>query len=113
MIRLWWPFALAASVAVVATGCAGSVPGRAPDAVGDVVAVDYRESVVEVQFDHDPGYEYFEGTTFMLGEDVTITGAVDHAVQIRPDDRIGVWVDACAESFPVQCTVVAVEVQER
>ncbi|MFN3866365.1 MAG: hypothetical protein ACK4MD_06585 [Demequina sp.] len=106
------PTALALACVVALTGCgAGAVtPDRAADAVGSALAVQQDGAQVRVQFAHDVGYEYYEGTQFVLGDAVTVTGAVDRPTAIRPGDRLRVWTAACAESFPVQCQVEAVEV---
>jgi hypothetical protein len=84
---------------------------RAPEAVGSVVGITFGEDSVQVQFAPDPGYEYFEGTTFDIpfsavaaidGETAVVLG------DLVAGDRINVWTGACRESFPVQCDVEAV-----
>ncbi len=103
-------------VAVVACGgvlsaCgSGSTPEREADAVGTAASVGLEESAVRVSFAHDAGYEYFDGTVFVLHDGVTVVGAASAASDITAGDRLRVWTGACAESFPVQCEVEAVEV---
>lgn len=84
---------------------------RAPEAVGSVVSMTFGEDSVQVLFAPDAGYEYFEGTTFDIpfsavtavdGEEPVVLG------DLVAGDRLNVWTDACQESMPVQCEVVAV-----
>ncbi|WP_084129081.1 hypothetical protein [Demequina sp. NBRC 110055] len=100
-----------AGVALVLAGCGSSLPEREPEAVGKADAVVTEGDTTSVSFGTAPGYEYFEGTTFVLGPEVAVGGAVDSAADILAGDAINVWTGACAESFPVQCQVEAVEVR--
>lgn len=106
-----WPLAVVACVAGLG-GCADgqALPDREADAVGAAQLVERGGDVVSVGFSHDEGYEYYEGTVFVLDDAVTVVGAVDAPSAIREGDRLRVWTGACAESFPVQCEVEAVEV---
>ncbi len=88
-------------------------PSRDADAVGTAMQVTTGGGSTSVLFAPELGYEYFEGTTFVLDGDVTITGAVTDAAQIVAGDRLNVWTQECAESYPVQCNVEAVEVLDR
>lgn len=113
------------SVSVDAGGAAGIQPAqpsdapdagqvakrRAPEAVGSVIGVTFGEDSVQVQFEPDPGYEYYAGTTFDIpfwaataidGETAVVLG------DLVAGDRINVWTGACRESYPVQCDVEAV-----
>lgn len=90
--------------------CGSPLPDTDPAAVGRADAVATEGDEVAVEFVPDPGYEYFEGTTFVIDGEVPVGGAVDDATQIESGDRLHVWTDVCAESFPVQCVVTAVEV---
>lgn len=105
MKRLLWLPALA-----LVAGCGSALPEEDPAAVGTADAVVTSGDTVEVAFVPDAGYEYFDGTTFVLGPEVPVGGAVDDAALISSGDRLHVWTNACAESFPVQCIVTAVEV---
>jgi hypothetical protein len=76
------------------------------DAVGTVTAVTVGDGAVAVGFDPDAGYEYFEGTTFNVAVDGGLQnpdGTGQNPANLTVGDRIEVWVDACDESFPVQC----------
>lgn len=113
------------SVSVDAGGAAGIQPAqpsdapdagqvakrRAPEAVGSVVGITFGEDSVQVQFEPDPGYEYYADTTFDIpfsaataidGETAVVLG------DLVAGDRINVWTGACRESYPVQCDVEAV-----
>jgi|SRR5690554_1077671 len=94
-------------------GCAAGFnpPSRAPDALGTAAAIETADGVTSVLFEHDSGYEYFEGTTFVLDDEVDVGGKVTAASAIEVGDRIDVWTNECAESFPVQCQVEAVKVE--
>ncbi|WP_062524781.1 hypothetical protein [Demequina rhizosphaerae] len=79
---------------------------RDPDAVGTVTRVEDAADVIAVGFAPDPGYEYFEGTTFDFAEQGGLEGPDGEALtgsDVAVGDRLEVWVEACAESFPVQC----------
>lgn len=87
-------------------------PDRLSDAHGTAAGVETSGGVTEVLFQHDPGFEYFEGTTFVLDDQVRVGGKVTRASDIEAGDRVVVWTNECAESFPVQCQVEAVKVEE-
>ena len=78
---------------------------REPDAVGAVSEVVESTDAVVVVFSPDPGYEYFAGTTFEFedGDLESADGEVLGPGDVAVGDRLEVWVDLCAESFPVQC----------
>lgn len=101
--------AVACGGALSACGSGTAAPERAADAVGAAASIDSDAGGVRVHFAHDDGYEYFEGTIFVLDDDVTVVGAAA-ASDIAAGDRLRVWTTACAESFPVQCEVEAIEV---
>ncbi|MFP5359493.1 MAG: hypothetical protein ACLGHM_03240 [Actinomycetes bacterium] len=93
---------------VAACGDAAGDPrdAREPDAVGTVVSVETLGDAISVAFAPDPGYEYFEGTTFAFAEGGALErpdGEPAAASDVAVGERLEVWVDACAESFPVQC----------
>jgi len=80
---------------------------RQADAVGTVATVTKDSSVVAVGFTPDQGYEYFEGTTFEFAAAGGLEAADGTAMDpnmLAVGDRIEVWTDVCAESFPVQCS---------
>ncbi|GIG55437.1 hypothetical protein [Demequina activiva] len=102
--------ATAAAAALAACGADGSTPEREPEAVGTATAADHGGGATRIAFEPDAGYDYFEGTTFVLDEQVSVGGTVTSASAIESGDRLEVWTGPCAESFPVQCTVEHVEV---
>lgn len=97
-------------MALVLAACGSPVPERDPEAIGTADAVVTEGDVTRVSFVPDPGYEYFEGTTFVLTDEIPVVGAVDVAAAIEEGDVLRVWSSVCAESFPVQCQVDVVEV---
>ena len=97
---------LASALAGCAAGSDDPRGSRDPDAVGTVAAVDTSGGGVSVGFIPDPGYEYFAGTIFAFDADGDLESASGEAAgpgDVAVGDRIEVWVEACAESFPVQC----------
>ncbi|WP_084038240.1 hypothetical protein [Demequina sp. NBRC 110053] len=100
-------FALAA---LVLAGCgAPGIPDREPDAVGTVAGVLPGDEATGLIFLPDTGYEYFDQTAFTLIDSTPLEGA-ETRHDVAEGAHIQVWTDACAESFPVQCDVVAVQV---
>ena len=102
---------LLACALLVACASGFNPPDRAPDAVGSAASVETSDGVTSVLFEHDPSYEYFEGTTFVLDDQVDVGGKVTRASDIEVGARVVVWTGPCAESFPVQCQVEAVKVE--
>lgn len=105
--RAAWSVAVVCAVAL--TGCASPAPGGEPNdepaAVGTVRSVVPGVDTVAIGFVPDAGFEYFEGTTFHI---TAQTPGVD-ASTLEVGDRIEVWTQLCAESFPVQCDVDRIE----
>ncbi|WP_061961756.1 hypothetical protein [Demequina flava] len=97
-------------IAVALAACGSPLPESDPEAVGTADAVAAQDGDVAISFVPDVGYEYFEGTTFVVGDEVPVGGSAKAASDIEAGDAIAVWTDVCAESFPVQCVVTAVEV---
>ncbi|WP_144016056.1 hypothetical protein [Demequina sp. NBRC 110052] len=97
--------------ATLLAGCEAALPSRQPDAVGTVGEVSTSDGVTVLSFVPDAGYEYFLGTLFWVDDSVEVIGpegvSVD-ASEIVLGAEVEVWTEACAESFPVQCDVVAV-----
>ncbi|MDN4482588.1 hypothetical protein [Demequina lignilytica] len=103
---------LAGAVALAAMLCACSASEtdvrdtREPDAVGTVVSVEAGAGTFDVEFAPDAGYEYFDGTTFAFAEGGALESATGEALtasDLAVGDHLEVWVESCAESFPVQC----------
>lgn len=96
-------------VLLVSAGCGttsdgAAVPDRAPDVTG-VVAV--REGTPVLT---DASDAYFEGMGLLRGDPVVVRGTGEVAAdELQPGDAVEVWTgDACAESYPVQCGILAV-----
>lgn len=99
-----------AVLAVLLSACAASgVPDREPDAVGTVSQIIGDERVTGLLFAPEAGYEYFDQTVFTVEDSTTLEGVASRT-EIGAGDAIEVWTGPCAESFPVQCDVVAVRV---
>ena len=101
----------AAVLASVAAGCGGApaVPERPPDVTGVVAGTADAGGPVLTE----PSDDYFEGMSLLRGDPVLVgdDGVVVPVEDLADGDRIEVWVGpACAESFPVQCDVVALRV---
>jgi hypothetical protein len=60
---------------------------------------------------------YFEGMGLLRGDPAIYRGAADEAVDaaaLEDGVAVEVWVgDSCAESYPVQCDIVAIRVLDR
>ena len=100
-------FVIGAVTAVVLSGCHMPGPAGDPQAVGSVAEVVAHADSTDLMFTPDEGYEYFEGTTFTIGPDVDVTGDLS---AIEAGDRIEVWTEQCAESYPVQCVVTELKI---
>ncbi|MDN4474866.1 hypothetical protein QQX09_03230 [Demequina sp. SYSU T00192] len=106
------PVVAAASLALALAACEARGgddvrDSRAPDAVGTVTSVEDATGVIAVGFAPDPGDEYFEGTVFEFAEQGGLEGPGGEALggsDVSVGDRLEVWVEECAESFPVQCS---------
>jgi hypothetical protein len=97
-------------VVVLATlGCGSddnALPDRAPDATGVVAEtrslVDSSDAYYEGM-----GLSRSDGEPLVVGPDGDVLSVTD----LADGDEIAVWVEgACAESYPVQCDVVAIHI---
>ncbi|MFV0284866.1 MAG: hypothetical protein ACK5IM_00575, partial [Demequina sp.] len=63
---------VAVAASLVLAGCSGgaALPEREPEAVGTADAVVTEGDQTRVSFVPDAGYEYFEGTTFVLTDEI-------------------------------------------
>ncbi|MFW7413620.1 hypothetical protein [Demequina sp. SO4-18] len=103
--------AFVGACALALSSCAaGSGPDGAAEAVGEATSVETTADAVRVIFAPDPGYEYYERAVLTLGDEVDLIGGADTVDDISEGDRLRIWTRQCAESFPVQCRVDAVEV---
>jgi len=89
------------------TPTTGTVPARSPDATGVVRADDAGDPVlVEAS---DP---YFEGMGLLRGEPTIIDATTGEVLTLEDGDEVAVWTEgACAESYPVQCGILAIQVR--
>lgn len=95
----------------VPSASAETVPAREPDVTG-VVARPEPAADPALAEASDP---YFEGMGLLRGDPVIVdegTGGVRAASALEDGDAVAVWIEGpCAESYPVQCAVVAIEVR--
>lgn len=98
----------AAAIVLAVAACGGSpVPDRDPDVTG-VVAGSASAPVLA-----EPSDPYFDQMSLLRGEPVLIDhdGVELPYSELADGDAVEVWIDgACAESFPVQCTVTTLRV---
>ncbi|MBN0042295.1 hypothetical protein JN535_19275 [Cellulosimicrobium cellulans] len=94
-------------------GCAADDPDGAtapPDRPADVDGtVDRDEGAPRLVDASDP---YYEGMSLLSASTVVLDadGARVDGDALVDGDAVEVWADVCAESYPVQCQVVAVRV---
>lgn len=85
----------------------GTVPARSPDVTG-IVRVDDGSEPVLVQAS-DP---YFEGMGLLRGEPTIMDATTGEVLTLEDGDEVAVWTEgACAESYPVQCGILAIQVR--
>lgn len=104
-----------ALLALATSGCAVAAPGipdREPDVTGVVALASPSGDPVLA----DPSDAYFEGMSLLQGDPVIVKGDDGEAVpptELENGDEVEVWIDgACAESYPVQCGIVALRLLE-
>lgn len=101
----------AVALSALLAGCTAAVdvPDRAPDVTGLVADAGSAAGPTL----SDPSDTYYERMT-LTGSDLVVVGLDGDAATLADlddGDEVEVWVgDACAESFPVQCELVAVRV---
>lgn len=99
------------ALAMLLTACDGGAGGGVPDREPDVSGVVERTGTGAVLT--EPSDDYFDGMSLVSAE-TTFVGADGAPIEsdgLASGDEVEVWVvDACAESFPVQCDVVTVRV---
>lgn len=108
--------AAAAAALVLLAACAPAVtyPSREPDAVGTAsdVTVAGADGIRFVLGGYADG-AYFYNAAITVGPQTTVGDAEGRPIDpqaIASDARVSVWVDACAESYPVQCAATALRV---
>lgn len=80
------------------------LPDRAPDAAGTLLVLDGGGFQLETDD------SYFRDASLTVSDSTVIVDAADQpltADDLTDGTEVEVWTDTCAESFPVQCTVVA------
>jgi hypothetical protein len=82
----------------------GELPDRAPDAAGTLLVLDGGGFQLETDD------SYFQDASLSFNDDSVLVDAADQPIttsDLTDGTDVEVWTDACAESFPVQCTVEA------
>jgi hypothetical protein len=126
---------VAVAVAVALVGCGGddpagsattappaSVPasgdgvGQLPDRDADVTGVvGTGDEYMAPPHLLEPSDGYYLGMSLLQGDPVVVAadGTVVAASDLQDGDEVAVWTgEACAESFPVQCDIVAIQVTD-
>lgn len=91
-----------------------TIPDRPPDVTGRVAYDTGYPADMPNLF--DPSDSYFDGMSLMDGGTVVHDehGREIAITEFGDGDVVAVWTDGmCAESFPVQCGIVAIEILER
>lgn len=102
-----------ACLVALAGGCSDTsspVPDRPPDVRG--VVADGPDGPVLAE----PSDAYYEGMALLRGDPVVLRaddGATVAPAELRDGAPVEVWTEGpCAESFPVQCDIVALRVEQ-
>lgn len=89
---------------------AATAPDREPDVTGVVARAGGASPALA-----DASDEYFEGMDLLRGDPVIVdeaTGEALTAADLDDGAEVAVWTeDACAESYPVQCQITALQVR--
>lgn len=115
-VRLSTRAAAGIAALLVLGGCAPAVslPEREPDAVGTATDV-MAASADSIRFTLT-GYnemDYFWHAVITVGPQTTVSDAAGRPVDpetIASGNQVSIWVEMCAESYPVQCTATALRV---
>jgi hypothetical protein len=87
-------------------GSDDELPGREPDATGVVGTARSLAGSSDAYYE-GMGLARHDGDPLVVGPDGDVLSVSD----LRDGDEIAVWIDgACAESYPVQCDVVAIRI---
>lgn len=93
-------------------GDAGRLPDRQPDVTGVVAGTDQPAGPVLTE----PSDSYFERMSLVRGDPVLVKSSAGESVpfsELEDGDEVEVWIDgACAESYPVQCGIVALRLRD-
>jgi hypothetical protein len=112
-VRLSARAAAGIAALLVLGGCAPAVslPEREPDAVG--TATDVMPSSPDAIRFTLTGYnemDYFWHAVITVGPQTVLSdseGRPMHPEAIASGNQVSIWVEMCAESYPVQCTATA------
>ncbi|MFP5255498.1 MAG: hypothetical protein ACLGI8_06565 [Acidimicrobiia bacterium] len=84
----------------------GTIPARTPDVTGTVQLSGSDPVLVGAS---DP---YFEGMALLRGEPTIIDATTGEVLTLEDGDEVAVWTEGvCAESYPVQCGILAIQVR--
>jgi|GEM_PF-4244961 len=88
-----------------------TIPARTPDVTGVVARPEPASGPAII----DASDDYFEGMGLLLGDPVIVDEATGEALsptELEDGAVVAVWIEGpCAESYPVQCTVIAIQVR--
>jgi hypothetical protein len=109
---------LAVLVAVTVAACAPTVsfPEGEPDAQGVAKAVvpSSQDTVNFILTGYADG-DYFHEASITVGPETVVGDSEGRPIDpmaLMSGTVVSVWVDACAESYPVQCTATALRVEQ-
>jgi hypothetical protein len=88
------------------------LPDREPDVTG---VVGTGDEYAEPPHLLEPSDGYYLGMSLLQGDPVVVAadGTVVAASDLQAGDEVAVWTgEACAESFPVQCDIVGIQVTQ-
>lgn len=107
------PALIGAALLALAGGCSATegVPDRPPDVTGVVAGADEPGGPVLAE----PSDGYYEGMGLLRGDPILVRddGAAVAYSELEDGAPVEVWTEGpCAESFPVQCGIVALRVEQ-
>jgi hypothetical protein len=88
-----------------------ALPEEEPTVRGVIISGDAGPELTEVEAASLNDDAYYAGAILSFGESVPILDARGEATSLDEvfDQPVDLWLDACAESYPVQCGVIAVQ----
>ena len=102
--------ATVAALTLTACGLGSAIPDRDADATGTVASISSAGGVAHFTLTTGEQGDYFwDATITVMAEDlVDASGKALDPSELKDGDAVSVWTDVCAESYPVQCSAVAV-----
>ncbi len=102
--------ATVAALTLTACGLGSAIPDRDADATGTVASISTAGGVAHFTLTTGEQGDYFwDATITVMAEDlVDSSGKALDPSELKDGDAVSVWTDVCAESYPVQCSAVAV-----